>query len=453
MASPAPPVVSSARPAAGLAALGVLLVIVAGTFDAEPLYVPGVAFVALAAGAFGWVQLAARGVVVTRVLGGRRVVEDEPLDAILSVRTGKLGLPGGVVLDPMLEARDRDTTAPAAASRASAGDATAGATGAAGSSASTSGSAARGAGGDSASAARGAGDDARVGSDTVRQSGEEPSALDAGLPLPFGRAGRRVRIKARFARRGRRELTPPSVVIRDPLGLATKVVAGADRDEVLVLPKLEPVRSLRGPHGDGRARRRGRPAMAAEVELDGVREHRPGTPASRIYWPSLARGAGMMERRLRSEADMTPLIVLDTKGATDAEHRDELDAAVRAVASLAVGLARDGGVAVLLPGDRRPTPLDESLAGWTHLHARLALVQGGGRPGLANLASRVGAVLYVAARPSGRTPRGLEHAPAAGRVLVVPGTLPNRRPSFTVAGCHGYELEGSRMARGRGAAA
>ncbi|HWT94668.1 MAG TPA: hypothetical protein VN238_16855, partial [Solirubrobacteraceae bacterium] len=111
MATSAPPVVSSARPAAGLGALGAVLIVVAGTFDAEPLYVPGVAFLALAIGAVAWVRIAARGVVVTRVLGGRRVAEDEPLDAILSVRTGKLGIPGGVVLDPMLAARDRDAAA------------------------------------------------------------------------------------------------------------------------------------------------------------------------------------------------------------------------------------------------------------------------------------------------------------------------------------------------------
>ena len=49
-------------------------------------------------------------------------------------------------------------------------------------------------------------------------------------------------------------------------------------------------------------------------------------------------------------------------------------AAVRACASLAVHLARHGGCALLLPGDRRPVTLDPELAGWPHLHARLALV-------------------------------------------------------------------------------
>ncbi|HEV3001291.1 MAG TPA: DUF58 domain-containing protein, partial [Solirubrobacteraceae bacterium] len=200
--------------------------------------------------------------------------------------------------------------------------------------------------------------------------------------------------------------------------------------------RVEPVLPVGGGDEEGR-RRRGRPAIAAEVELDGVREHRQGTPASRIYWPALARGAGLMERRLRAESDTTPLILLDARGTSDAA----LDAAVRACASLAVELARAGGCSVLLPGDRRATALDQTLSGWPHVHARLALVQRGGRPPMSGVAGRAGLVLYVAAQVPGRTPQALEHAPAAGRVLVVPGSLPGRRPSFTVAGCTGYAIE------------
>jgi len=356
-------------PAGGVLTLGVVLILVAGTFDAEALYVPGVAFVLLSAVAVAWVALAARGVRVSRSLEGRRVAEDEPLGIVLEVSGSAIPLPGGALHDPLLG---------------------------------------------------------------------EPVALG------FGRAQRRVRVRARFARRGRRQLAPSEVVVRDPLGLATVVVSAGHADEVLVLPRVEAVRSLRG--GDaGGARRRGRPAMAAEVELDGVREHRPGTPASRIYWPALARGAGLMERRLRAESDSRPMIVLDARGA---EREEDLDAAVRAAASLAVSLARDGGSQVLLPGDRRPTALDETLSGWPHLHARLALVEGGGRASLSGLASRLGPVIYVAPHVPSRAPRALEHAPAAGRIVVCPGAMPGRRPSFTVAGCTGYTLEPARARTG-----
>jgi uncharacterized protein (DUF58 family) len=360
------------NPALSLVVLGLVLVAVAGTFDAEPLYVPGVAFAALAAASWAWVAAAARGLRVRRQIGARRVVEDEPLDVRIEVRTGRVGLPDGLLVDPLL--------------------------------------------------------------------GEDAA-------LPFGRRGRMLRIRARFARRGRRPLAPPQVVVRDPLGLVERTVAGAEDDEVLVLPRVEPVRRLGGGQGSG-ARRRGRPAMAAEVELDGVREHREGTPASRIYWPALARGAGLMERRLRADADATPLVLLDARGPGGERFEHDLDAAVRACASLAVSLAQAGGCGVLLPGDRRPTTLDASLGGWAHLHARMALVVAGGHPSLSSIASRVGSVYYVAAQVPSRAPRALEHAPASGRILVVPGAFPGRRPIFSVAGCQGFDLEPARAARG-----
>ncbi len=80
---------------------------------------------------------------------------------------------------------------------------------------------------------------------------------------------------------------------------------------------------------------------AAESEIDGVRPYRENTPASRIYWPSVARGAGLMERKLISEADSRPLVVLDPRGPQSPEA---LDAAVRA-AALAVRALRQAHAA------------------------------------------------------------------------------------------------------------
>jgi len=90
----------------------------------------------------------------------------------------------------------------------------------------------------------------------------------------------------------------------------------------------------------------------------------------------------MMERRLRAESDTRPLILLDPRGAAAEE---DLDAAVRAAASLTVHLARAGGCALLLPGERRPVILEPTLGGWPHAHARLALIEGTMRPSLGAL--------------------------------------------------------------------
>jgi uncharacterized protein (DUF58 family) len=360
------------RPALATGLLGVTFALSAALFDAEPLWVPGIALALLAATSAAWVALAARGVTVRRTLGATRVVEDEPLSIVLAVRAGAFPLPCARVLDPLLS---------------------------------------------------------------------EPAAL-----APGRRAGR-VRINARFARRGSHPLGLTRVLVTDPLGLATREVlatASARDDAILVLPRVEPL--LRGAAGGDAAQlaRHARRLVGAQVELDGIRPLRDGTPASRIFWPAIARGADPQERYLHAEADGRPLVVLDPRGA---ESLERLDAAVRAAASIAHGFARAGGCGVLLPGDRRPTELGETLTQWPHVHARLALVGASGAPSLTSAAQRRGAIVYVSARMRARLPPALGGGHGAARVLVVPGTIAGRDAAFTVAGCSAYVL-GGRGARG-----
>lgn len=360
------------RPALTTAGLGLGLLLAAGAFDAEALYVPGVAFTLIGLAAIAWVQLGALGLVVEREVAAHTLVEGEPTDVRIRVRAGVTRLPTGVVDDGLLA---------------------------------------------------------------------EPA------PLRVGRRAMALRVRVSFARRGRRVLEPVRVVVRDPAGLAERTIVRARPEELLVLPRVSPVETVAAPGGGagsllGGGRRR--PAAAAEVDLDGLRPHRPGAPAARIHWGVFARTGELHERRLTAEADTLPLVVLDPR--SDPAAGEELDAAVRAVASLAVHLARAGGCALLLPGDRRATVLAGDLAAWPRQHVRLAVVGAGEGPSLAGLAARRGPVFYVAARAASRPPRALAHAPGAGRVLVVPGVLPGRRPSFTVAGCSGYPLRAGRTA-------
>src|SRR4051812_20940793 len=177
------------RPAAATAALGLVLVLTAATFDAEPLYVPGAAFILLAALSVAWVVAASRGVRIARTVSARRVVEEQPVQIVIRVRSGSLALPAGLVEDPLL-----------------------------------------------------------------------PSPA----PIAAGRRAATVQIDARFARRGRKRLVEPSVIVRDPFGLATRVVQGGGEAEVLVLPRVERVVTPPGQgDGTGLAARRGRPGGGA----------------------------------------------------------------------------------------------------------------------------------------------------------------------------------------------
>lgn len=276
--------------AAGVAALGAVLVAAAATFDTASLYVPGVALAAIALGSALWVWLAALGAAMIRTPGPDTVEEEQPYPLRLELRGGMLPPPGGELADPLLA---------------------------------------------------------------------EPIVLGFGTP-------RRVRLNVRFARRGRRVLEPGVLLIRDPLRLASREIRGQGaRDELLVLPRVEPVLAVpsaagaggagAGPDaGGGRAALRGRlDGSAAELDLDGLRPYREGTPASRIHWPAVARSGEMLERRLTADADSAPLVVLD---ACNPPSEESLDIAVRAAASLCVHLARGGGALCCSPGTAGPRP-------------------------------------------------------------------------------------------------
>jgi uncharacterized protein (DUF58 family) len=249
-------------------------------------------------------------------------------------------------------------------------------------------------------------------------------------------------------------LEPARLVVRDPLRIAAHTLRSAEGQDVLVLPRIEPVRvfARSGARAGTLARASAQPAEdGPRIELDTLREAPPGAPAARIHWPAVARTGKLMERSLLPETDRRPLVVLDAVQPSSAEA---LDSAVRAAASLCVALARAGGCDVLLPGERRPAHVDAVLAAWPTLHARLALVEEGPSPVLPARFARAGAVFWVTGREAGRAaayvPPALARASGAGRFLVEPGEA-RRGAVFTVAGCAGRRLDraGRRLERTR----
>ena len=280
-----------------------------------------------------------------------------------------------------------------------------------------------------------------------------------GWPVPIGGHWlRRVRINVRFSRRGRRRLEPGRLVIRDPFELCVRELSGEDAQELLVLPRIEPVLAPGGGAGAAEqaivgagagATGRRLDASVTELEIDGLRPYRQGAAASRIHWPTVARTGEVLERRLVAELDSAPLVVLD---AARPAGEEALDKAVRAAGSLCVHLARRSGCALLLPGDRRPVELGPDLAGWSALHVRLALVEAGAVPPAMARAPRGGAVLWVTASDARRPPRVLERLAAGARFIVTPFPLAGYPATFSVAGCSGQALDGGRRQHTRRAA-
>ena len=360
--------------------LAAALVLTAVTFDAAPLYVPGVGLLIAYVVARLWVWLAARALRVDQRPAPQAIVEGEecPLDVV--VRAG-LPVPAGVVTHPL-------AASPVSISRTRSAD---------------------------------------------------------------------VRIPVRLPRRGWHRVEPATLRIEDPLRLAAADVRAPDAGRVLVLPRIEPVvvvpdaldgaeaRTRMGtgtPRGDGVGRR------TVPSEMDGLRSYRPGSPASRIHWPILARSGELVERRMVGGADASPMIVLDAECPEDSEA---LDRAVRAAASLCRHLAPTAGCMLILPGQRVPHRIDPGLRLWPRAHALLAVVGPGGRPPGHRAVARDGVLFWVSA--STRIPALASGFGGAAHYLVTPFSLDVGEPAFTVAGCSGRRLgaESRLAAAGRAA--
>lgn len=243
------------------------------------------------------------------------------------------------------------------------------------------------------------------------------------VTVPGRRGGGHVALSVAMHRRGRWPLGPARLRLADPLGVRACDVVSRPC-EVLVLPRVYPVSADAGGELDSGRRRHVAPTDATEI--DSLRPYRPGAPASRIHWPTVARTGILLEHRLVAETDQRPLVVLDARRV---ESDEALDRAVRAAASLCVHLAGRGGCGLLLPGDRRAASIDADLRGWPTQHVRLALVQPGHAAPSPGVIARAGMLIYVTAAAPGAV------TIPSGCLRVGPHPLTGPPVRFSIAGC------------------
>jgi uncharacterized protein (DUF58 family) len=256
--------------------------------------------------------------------------------------------------------------------------------------------------------------------------------------IPVGPRWRQVvRREVWLEHPGRRHLAPARLVVRDPLGLWQRELDSGEVGELVVLPRIDPVR-WSGPGAEANSQSAGsgkasdatsRRGALAQFEVDGLRPYRDGSPASRIHWPAVARTGQMIERRLVAGGEPRPLVVFDPRGGDDAQR----ERAMRAAASLCVELARSGGCELLVPGERRPLTIDPALRAWPEAHVRIAASDPNSGPMLP-AGVRGAALLWVTAGSS--LPRSLRRL-RPGSFLITPSGS-RRAASFRVSGCFAY---------------
>jgi uncharacterized protein (DUF58 family) len=218
-----------------------------------------------------------------------------------------------------------------------------------------------------------------------------------GSTLPGHRAGyvatmggrKRVSWRARTMcrQRGRFQLGPVTATSGDPFGLFRRRAFLTGQRELLVLPRVLPIRNFAlftgGLPGRGRSSRR---ALHATTNATTIRDYIVGDSLSRIHWRSSAHYNKLMVKEFDLDPAVDAWIFLDLHDAVQAgegEHSTE-EYAVTAAATIAVYLLRqDLSLGMIVNAQRREfLSLDRGERQIERVLELLAVVRSGSGPEL-----------------------------------------------------------------------
>lgn len=195
---------------------------------------------------------------------------------------------------------------------------------------------------------------------TLRNQGRLPSGpllLEDRLPYALGtrprfvldgvgREWRRsVDYPVRPEVRGRYEIGPMTVRLRDPFGMVELTRSFRGTVPLMVTPRTVPLPVVpiqAGRHGSGDSRARA--SVMGSAEDVTVRDYRRGDELRRVHWRSSARRGELMVRREEHPWQARATVVIDNRTWAHHGHGDAstLERAVSAAASVAVHLAGRG---------------------------------------------------------------------------------------------------------------
>ncbi len=177
---------------------------------------------------------------------------------------------------------------------------------------------------------------------------------------------RRFKIDFQLQQRGEYTLGPLVVRSADPFGLFPYEAEYADRQDVLVYPRVVDLPDYASPSallaGDTSRRRR---SYVLSPEVSSVRDYSAGDSISRIHWPSTARSGKLMVKTFDQGRANEMWVVLDQQAETAmGEGTDSTDETAATIAAstvhkylalqLPVGFASMGSETTVLPPERGP---------------------------------------------------------------------------------------------------
>mgnify|MGYP002619986676 CR=1 FL=1 len=158
-----------------------------------------------------------------------------------------------------------------------------------------------------------------------------------------------VRVDERMERRGERPLPPMALVSTFPFGFSEVRIPVVDTHQVLVYPRVRPVRLGRIDHnaGTGVAPRH---ELSEGDEFHSLREYVPGDDLRKIAWRLSARFGHFVVKELEIQTSRHVVIAFDTTLENALDYDERFEASVELAASLSINLLdRDYMVSVQTP--------------------------------------------------------------------------------------------------------
>ena len=214
--------------------------------------------------------------------------------------------------------------------------------------------------------------------------------------------------------RGRFRLGPLTVDATDAFALTRKRLSFDDRDELIVTPKVEDLRTPpEAGTGRGFGNSRAMHLFRSGQEYYTMREYQTGDDLRRIHWPSVARTGDLMIRQDESSRRASGMVFLDNrKDVLGKEGTPAFEKAVSVAASIGVLLLREGFSLKIAAPSIAPHPVAED----TFLDELSAISDVQVRsigPSLANLRAAAAAdasLVYVGPPPEGAELAGVMRA-------------------------------------------
>jgi uncharacterized protein (DUF58 family) len=188
------------------------------------------------------------------------------------------------------------------------------------------------------------------------------------------------------SRRGVFKLGPISMRTGDPFGFLERERTFADRQEVLVYPRVVPLRRLALPlhHPSLDAVSPSSP-VSDPTRTATIRDYRPDDPQRLIHWASTARRGSLQVRVLEPATSLHVSLLLDVRGFGFGAYHDELlELTLDALASIAVFLQSKSAPIALLANTDPPLaiPPGASIPHLQHALESMARLKPGSGPSL-----------------------------------------------------------------------